>query len=478
MANRPKVVVEPPDLRGLRGISIGGEPVGSVWSLRELRRVLRRLGYQRNMDVHDRSSIHWRGGGSETWPDRTWVRRITSALMIVGLLGSMVMLILIGIPDAFNALTFAQRVAGGVFILSGVYVGMAALAAIDYFGKRQWKYAGAVVLLGVLITLGTTSMLLFLWLQETEYTRYLFAYLPLWVWSAWALWPLLRGKAWRGTPHPKKFAAGVAATALIATVNLAYSVVYQPASAPILFKLTARLGSPIQTPDRQTVYVPLKLHAKNIGKVAAYVINDDFSVYGNRVMTSEKSEEGLRGRRKALTNEETADLHADPPEWETVTTGKITSAGTHFEPGEEFSYEKVIQLPSSATYDSMEVVFNMDVLRRDRGRIDNEFFIPHYSWDDESACPPAECGEFVTHRGRLRHNNNLINVTRRPVYVNAVYAMDRDDSYTYTYLSSSTDDQPDDPAEAEQESEREGERYGVSSLTANTAVPFAALLQP
>ncbi|MFJ8077002.1 hypothetical protein ACIQ7Q_24435 [Streptomyces sp. NPDC096176] len=51
----------------------------------------------------------------------------------------------------------------------------------------------------------------------------------------------------------------------------------------------------------------------------------------------------------------------------------------------------------------------------------------------------------------------------------------------YTFLSSSPDFVPEDEAaakEAEKESAREIERYGVFTIDAFTAVPFAVLLKP
>jgi hypothetical protein len=486
MENKPKVVVQPPDSRGLRKVSIGGTTVGSAWTLRELRRILGRLGYPKDVDVHDRVSICWRGGGSETWPARNWLRRTSGAFLIAGLLGSMVLLALIGIPDAFGALTFAQRIAGFVFILAGAVEGVAALAVLDFWGKRQLKYAGAVTLLGVLIALATDSLLLFMWLQEMEYTRYLLAYLPLWIWSIWALWILLRGKAWRGIPYPKKFAAGVAVTALLATVNLAYSAIYQPGSNPVLIKMTARFGTPISDPAHPIIHLPLTLHAKNIGKVPAYIINDSYAVYGYSAEFSEKRKGGQKDRQRALEGGFDVELHAGVPEVQAISTGTFYARGGWLEPGEEYSKEKVVQLPKGSKYHLMEAEFELDIMRKDRGRIDEEFEIPHFSWKKEAGslyCPPEECTEAVIHRGRLSHNNNIINVTRRPVYLTAEWVpLFPGGSFPFmaTYMSSSPDFIPEDEAalkEAEDESVREKERYGVFHSWASTVVPFAALLK-
>ncbi|WP_369780153.1 hypothetical protein [Streptomyces sp. R33] len=479
MENKPRVVVEPPDRRGLRQISVGGETVGSAWSLQGLRRTLKHLGYPKDVDVHDRASVCWRGGGSQTWPDRRWPRRITGAILIIGLLCSMVLLVLIGLPDAFGAVTFSQRIAGGMFIAAGALAGVAALAVLDFWGKRESKFSGAAVLLGVLVTLGTTSLLLFLWLEEREYTRYLLAFLPLWFWSAWALRPLLREKAWRGIPHPKQLAAGVAATAVLAAVNLSYSVVYQPSSAPALFELKTHFGTPTQDTSHQMLQIPLTIHMKNIGTVPVYTLGADFKVWGGTAEFSESPEGGLKARKEAVAGDAvTADLYAGPHEWQTISAGQAADPGAPFEPGEEFNYEALIQLPRGAKYDSLWAHLDITFMRKDHGKIDSEFAIPYYSWEGESKeCPPEDCGEFVTHRGRLRHNNNLINVTRRPVYVNTVWAVKPDGSYTDTYFSSSPDFISSDPARAARETGMEAERYGVFSGSADAVLPFSALLK-
>ncbi|MGA5171191.1 MULTISPECIES: hypothetical protein [Streptomyces] len=481
MENKQKVVIQPPDSRGLRYVSVGGATVGSAWSLRDLRRVLRHLGYPTDMDLHDRSSISWRGGDSGTWPDRTWMRRTTGALLIIGLLSSTALLALIGIPDALGALTFSQRMTGYLFILSAAAEGVAALAVLDFYGKRQFKYTGAIVLLGTLITLAICSLLLILWLQEKEFTLYLLLYAPLWLWSVWSLILLLRERVWRGLPQPKKFAAGVVATALLATINLAYSTVYQPNSVPLLFRLSARFGTPVSDPNRQVVHLPLILYAKNTGKVAAYVVNDNYYVYGSRARFSEKGQ-GLQDRRDAMVWGDDARLYTGTPEITTVSTGQFYGPGAWLEPGEEFSMEKVIQLPAGAGFDEIGAHLGIEVMRMDRGKVDiDEFAIPHYSWEKQEGslyCPPDKCGEFVTHRGRLRHNNNIVNVTRRPVYFNTMRWVDAKGADFYTSMSSSPNFIPADEVAAEREedeSTREKDRYGVYYVEASTAMPYAAV---
>jgi hypothetical protein len=295
---------------------------------------------------------------------------------------------------------------------------------------------------------------------------------------------LICEKAWRGTPHPKKFAAGVAGTALLTTVNLAYSTVYQPTTAPVLFTLKAKFGTPRVDLDRQIIHLPLTLQAKNTGKVPAYIIGDEYSVYGLKANFSENARE-LRERRKAMEYGYDVGRYIDIPKKQTISAGPFYGPGSFLEPDEEYSEEKVVQLPMSAGYDTIAADLTLEIMRKDRGKVDlEEFLVKHPSWNKNEGifyCPPGECGERIAYRARLRHNNNIINVTRRPVYVTSIWGASPKSSHSAAYISSSPNfvpKTPKDAKKAEGESSRERERYGVGIVDAQVAMPFAALLNP
>ncbi|WP_328940384.1 hypothetical protein OG259_00835 [Streptomyces sp. NBC_00250] len=84
----------------------------------------------------------------------------------------------------------------------------AAVAVFDQWGRRGLSISGAIVLIGILTApAATTTTLVSLWFQETEYTPYMPAVFPLFVWSLRELSVAIRAMAWRGTPHPAKIAA-------------------------------------------------------------------------------------------------------------------------------------------------------------------------------------------------------------------------------------------------------------------------------
>ncbi|MFI5567734.1 hypothetical protein ACIA6T_10320 [Streptomyces sp. NPDC051740] len=476
--NFSNVTVEPPDDRGLRRVRAGEEIIGSAWSQKDLRRILRRQGYPKEMDVEDGTFIRWRGGDSRTWPDHSVKRFITIVLMIVGLLGSMALLVAIGMPDALGGLTFAGRVTGYLFVIAGLIQGLAALAVLDYWGKRRMRFSGAVVLLGALITLTTGSLLMLLWLQEREYTPYLLAYFPLWCWSLGALWLLVREKTWTGVPHPKSFAAGVTATVIVASANLAYSSMYQPASRPMLVKLEAKFGEPATDSRNSFIEIPLTLRAQNKGKVPAYIISDDYSVYGHEVKLSRASD-GLKDVKEAMEDESDAARFASGPRTETVTAGRFLSPGFPLESGEEYTAEKLVRVPKEAEYDALEVYFSLSLMRKDRGRIDTwEFQYPHFSWEKKEGrfyCPPSDCEESLIYHGKVQHNNNIVNVTRRPRYVTAWWSLTPEDSAA-SFSISSFRFQPKSQID-EKESRLEVDRYGVVNFYAEAMTPFAALTE-
>ncbi|MES4889940.1 hypothetical protein [Streptomyces sp. NPDC096012] len=477
MSMRPWVTVEAPDGRGLRAVTVGGRAVGSAWSLRELRKMLHRLGYP-DVDVHDPATVYWRGGDSGTWPDRAWRRRVTVVLMTAGLLASAALSVVIGWPDASGALTFAQRITGALFVLSGAVQLGSAILALDYWGRRQFRVSGAAVLLGALMALATDTLLVAMWWDERQYTPYMLVFMPLLCWSLWALYVLVREKSWTAVPRPRRFAAGVFVSALLTAVSLAYSTMYQPAVAPMRFALKANFGTARADRALPFIQVPLKLSVKNTGEVPVYVIINDFTVYGRTAEYSEQGDRGtqLREWKKSFDadKEGEAEKYVDHLGAVLISSGRFYPPGRVLGSGQEDGLEHVFQIPRNAKYDLLHVDLQISYMRKDRGWIDvDDFGDPHASWEKGSPfyCHPAECGEKLIFQGLLRHNNNLINVTRRPHYVTASWSLE--DGPTYSISSRRIPGERADPAEVK----KDVERFDVSTVNASSEVSVAELLK-
>lgn len=470
------MVVHPPDSRGLRAVTVNGEPAGSAWSVRDLRKQLHRAGLPKDMDLADRTTVTWREGGRDTWPDRLWRRRGIIALMAAGLLSSMILLVDVGRVDALGALTFAGRITGFLFVFAGAAQGLAAAAVFDYWGKRTLAYSGALVLVGVLIALATEGVFLFLWFQQREYTRYVPAFFAISLWTLWALWAVRSQQPWKGIPHPKRFTAGLTATAILAIANFAYSTVYQPAAANLTFSIDATFGKPVPDLVRPVIHLPVEMTIRNTGTVPAYVLAAGYRVSG-RTSEFEKDRAKFDQKewRKAAEWSIDTELHVDPIGYQSLNVGPILTPGLMLYPGDTRGSRAVVQIPKDANYDLIVTGVGISLLRADRAKIGAEFAVPAFSWNQQDPrfyeCNPSPCPDYVMHHGRLRYSNNLLNVTRRPRYISSVRMLGENGAESDMFVSSYN-------AEGKFSRKQESlDRFGITGVLSGGAMtPFAALL--
>lgn len=473
-----RVVVQAPDERGLRAVTVDGAPAGSAWSLRDLRRQLRRAGLPPDTDLEDRASVTWRGADSTLWPDRTLRRRATIALLTAGLLVSALLLADIGMVDALGALTFSGRLTGMLLVLSGAVQVVAAAAVFDFWGKRTLRYSGALVLVGVLIAVGTEALLLAVWFQEREWTPYLPVFLALSLWSVWAAWTVWRARAWKGIPYPRSFTAGVAATAVLASANFAYSALYQPQKALLHFKVQATFGTPKRDPNRPVVYLPVKLRVANDGAVPAYILNSSYLVFGRESVFDAKKTVVEREKWRAdAEGGADVELHVQPTAYRTINTGLAVPPDSWIEPGADFTTERMVQIPTDARYDLVMASVSVIFMRGDRWKVDDELRYPIFSWKQKTDrffdCSAGKCLDYVMYHARVRHNNNIINVTRRPRYINAYRSFGAPDSGIDVLIS------PRDSKGHVSFANESSHMYGVDEYnSAVTEIPFATLLAP
>ncbi|MFJ9551043.1 Yip1 family protein [Streptomyces erythrochromogenes] len=473
MNHQKRAVVDPPDSRGLREVRLDGVTVGRAWSLRELRRLLTRSGFSEKTDPAADPAVFWYGGGPDTWPDQPLQRRTTMVLLVVGLLGSAVLLVDIGYPDLFGALTFAGRITGWMFIVGGFLQALAAVAAFDHWSKRSFKYSGAFALFGVIITLVVCSLLLALWLQEREYFPYCLSYLSLWVWSLWATWRVSREKPWRGIPHPRGFALGAVASGLVAAMNLAYSGLYQPTTAVEKVHYHVAFGIPYASPDahKSIMYVPVTVTLENTGTVPFWILASVVKVYSTSSKFRPK-ETSIHWRE----GEGESQLYTGPPITNLVYWGSLEEPGGWLDPGLRSVRQKILQLPRDAPFDSLEASSDLMTMRKDRGSIGSEFNTSHWSWEPDEATERvdcATCGDIGINLGPLRYNSNLLNVTRKPRHVLSVRYVNDDVEWDYEVAVSPLDERGKISGDFEPEGRFDFVQMGAASAT----VSFAQLLK-
>lgn len=378
--------------------------------------------------------------------------------------------------DALGGLTFSGRLTGVLLVLAGAVQAVAAASACDFWGKRTLRYSGAVVVAGVFIAVATQGLLLAVWFQEREWTPYLPVFLALSAWSLWAAWTVWRARAWKGIPYPKSFTAGVAATVLLASANFAYSAVYQPHAALVHVKVEATFGTPKPDPELPLTYLPVTLHVKNEGAVPGYIANSIYWVWG-RESRFDAKKTGLDRSEWRADTEGGADteVHVEPTAARTIDTGSVIPEGAWMAAGTDFTTERVVQIPTDAQYDLVSTYMSVIFVRGDRGKIDPKFVNPIFSWRQKSErffdCSATSCNEYVLHHGRIRHNNNIINVTRRPRYISSARWFNKTTS-GITFLISPFNSKGRLSADAEGP-----DRYGVDQYVSGLrSIPYASLL--
>ncbi|MCB5183294.1 hypothetical protein [Streptomyces antimicrobicus] len=274
MENVPSVDVGPPDDLGLRKVHIDGKPAGKVRSCKELQRLLRRAGLPFD------HAIHWLGGDSTVWPDRRWRRRAFGALVVAGCLLTTAVLVKIGFKDASSALTYFGRIAGITFLAAAVVELAAAAAAIDHWGRRQVRFSGVVVLCGAVGAFLVGLVLLLVQIDGGVYTPYLWLWIVLLIWSSWALWVLVRARAWKGLLHPRSIAVGVVVSFLLAVANLGYTLIYLPSVTSPVILSRAEFRKPTLNEAGTKMFLPVHLTTKNSGQVPVYVLGTILWVRG------------------------------------------------------------------------------------------------------------------------------------------------------------------------------------------------------
>jgi hypothetical protein len=122
-------------------------------------------------------------------------------------------------------------------------------------------------------------------------------------------------------------------------------------------------------------------------------------------------------------------------------------------------------------------------LRRDRGKIDEGFYDPKASWlkrEDGYYCPPEECTEQLIYYGGVRHNNNLINVTRKPRYVIAFWSPGEEPDALISSFSFKGRKKNESIYEVYgnlEELETERKRYDLGWVVVNSEVPIQGILK-
>lgn len=360
-------------------------------------------------------------------------RRAWQTFFAAGLAATAIELSLLGVADALGSLTFAGRLSGVVCIAAAMMEVAALVAFLSYVGPEPPRHAGTVVLFGVLISLLANLALLVIHMDSWSYTPYVWVWGLLFPWSLWALWRLHERRVWSRVPHARGIATGVLATTLLAAGNFAYSQIYEPHVSPTLVTTTVAFGRATVADGRASL--PVRLRAKNAGRVGVYVLGTLYQVTGRRAVFTKEARPPEQWRQDI--DEQALDLyrHTDVPSsgkgYDMLALGRfISPQGVLLEPGMETVTETVVQFPADARYDVVAANASLAYVRKDRVTLVDEYagtgrssWRPNLTPDPKRNAPRWVTGTGATRsetfrfRSRIVHSNAVLEHTRAPHYV-------------------------------------------------------------
>ncbi|MFC9530194.1 hypothetical protein [Streptomyces sp. NPDC056975] len=347
----------------------------------------------------------------------------TVALILVVLLLTGLPLGWLGFEDLVGALTYAGRITGAILILVSFTTLVGAFAVWDHWFRNRIPYSGTVALIGTVAAFLTNAALLLMTFKDVDSTAYRVLWCLITVGCAWAVFAV-----WRTSieiPAPKRMAAAVIVTGLIALANFGYERLYQPSQLSARPLITITVGKPVLRQDRKAFALPVDIKAENRSDVGFYVLGTEFHAMGERVQISAKDRKREQWREDAekwRTFQETHPLTRREIQQpgELVAAQPWAPAGHWIEAGDTFVTQTVVQLPMDTPYDQLAFYANGSFARKDRLGL-SQMQLTGYSWSDGTAVPKwvkeTKDVDDVVYRGRVYENNAIAAHTREPRYV-------------------------------------------------------------
>ncbi|MFE7275402.1 hypothetical protein [Streptomyces sp. NPDC057623] len=414
-----------------------------------------------------------------------------ATLMALGLITSSAVFFWVGLADSFQALTFGGRIMGVAFLCAALLEVIAAAAVFDYWGKRAVRYSGEGALLGV-ITMTAASMVLFVlqWRGGDQGLR-LWRWSVLMAWGFWALWELSRQRVWQGVPYPKTFALGVALSAIIGAASMAYSAMYVPYATPVKVPFSVSFGKPTLNSESTILNVPTRVRFRNEGSVSIYVVG---TLWRAKVWPSEFKDKGggiekWKGELKEGYWIYGNEVFNRPSRL--LGAGQVVSPGSRLDPGDDFSSDPVIQVPSSSS-GRVELFATVSYIRADRCKLANSYAnSAEYSWNVDSESQEhikdapdwlAEPGdEYFRYESRIYRSSKIMDLTSERDYASMWWVIPKwhegrnfeeggTDPYMQVHISR-------DPGAQERLSDSEQEPYGMKTMGLSVDRPISQLLK-
>jgi len=356
---------------------------------------------------------------------RTWQSRVSFAVMLLTLILTTALLARFGSEDFFHALTFPGRITGAVLLAVSLTTLLGAAGVLDHWVRHCFPYSGLVALIGAFAALLTNVLVLVGTVRDGDSKWYPAAFAALAVGAAWAVLTV-----WRTTvliPAPKRVAAAVIVSSIIAVANFGYQNLYVPYQRETRPLITLSMGKAVLSKDRKAFSVPIDITLQNHGSVGFYVLGTEFHAMGLRVPLSRKDR--LRQQWRDDAAQWTKSSEVNPlSRREVHQPGELVEAqpwmpyGQWIESSDTFATRLVVQMPMNTPYDQVAFYATASLARKDRLVLQPPLQFMGNSWGGGKTSGQVKQDQkrgvdSLIYRARVHENNAFDEYTRDARFV-------------------------------------------------------------
>lgn len=403
----------------------------------------------------------------------TWQSRLSVVVMLLVLLGTTVLLGWFGIGNFAHALTFPGRLTGAVLIVVAFTTLLAAGAVLDYWIRHSFQYSGLLVLVGVFAALLTNAMLLLRTLRSGDSVTFQALFGALVAGSAWAVFAVWRTSV--TIPAPKRVAAALVVSSVLAVANFGYQNLYLPNRRQARPLITLSVGKAVPSKDRKAFAVPVDITIQNRADVGFYVLGTEFHAMGERVRLSPRDRLREQWRRDAQQWARSSGEINPLSRREIRQPGEMMEAkpwmsqGDWIESGDAFTTRAVVQVPVDTPYDQVAFYATAKLARKDQIVLDPPIEFVTTSWGGRDVASwvkdQQKSGQdSLVYRARVHENNAIDENTRDPRFVFVYWTFGRHGAGVQTSVTREGADESNKLSGQEQ---RElVSRYGLTDIAA------------
>ncbi|MEU7425397.1 hypothetical protein [Streptomyces sp. NPDC040750] len=322
-----------------------------------------------------------------------------------------------GFQDFRQALTFAGCVTGAALMMAALIMLVGIGAVVDCWGRGPSSNFRVVALISTGVALLTNILLALQTWNDGEKLCYQVLTIVLSVSSLSTV--VLVWRRLDEIPAPKRVAAALIISTLVAVANFSYQYLFQPYRREATPLVQLNPGKAVLSADGKVFSVPVDIKLVNHSDMGFYVLGAEFHAMGEDVTVSPRDQAPAKWRQEAEQWSRYREKHPLTRR-EVYQPGKLVAAQPWLPPGnwvegnDESLTRTVVQLPSNTSFDKLTFYATLSLARKDRLVMDH-FGGLAYSWRGDAVPPWMNQKEVdtVIQRAEMQENNAIDQMTRK-----------------------------------------------------------------